>query len=211
MEVSRPGQVSYGALLPRDLDNLLVVTTISATHVGWGTVRQTPTLMHLAESAAWAVVLALEHDVLPAALDVDHLQRHLVGRGLMLSFFNDVDMASPGDWVPAMQYLGTKGFFGSYDARPGEPLTAGLAVLWAQATAAWMAGGARAEEWAMRVAEEEARESVPVTWAEFCALLQRAWGERFAKCALPPAPAQHVSRAVACQYCYQLLAKADRV
>ena len=35
-----------------------MIATVSATHVGWGTIRQTPTLMHLAESAAWAIILA---------------------------------------------------------------------------------------------------------------------------------------------------------
>lgn len=118
MEVSRPGQVPFGALLPRDVDNLLVVTTLSATHVGWGTVRQTPTQMHLAESAAWAIVLARRAGIAPAALDVDSLQRQLVTSGVMITFFNEFDMAATAPWLPAVQYFGAKGFFDSYDARP---------------------------------------------------------------------------------------------
>jgi hypothetical protein len=118
MEVSRPGQVPFGVLLPQELDNLLVVTTVSATHVGWGTVRQTPTLMHLAESAAWAVVLAARDNIAPAEIDVERLQRQLVERGVMISFFNDFDMATPEAWVSAVQYFGTKGEFTGYDARP---------------------------------------------------------------------------------------------
>jgi hypothetical protein len=120
MEVSRPGQVPFGVLLPPELDNLLVVTTVSATHVGWGTVRQTPTLMHLAESAAWAVVLAARDNIAPANLSVEQLQRRLVERGVMISFFNDFDMGTREPWVPAIQYFGTKGEFTSYDARPAE-------------------------------------------------------------------------------------------
>jgi hypothetical protein len=120
MEVSRPGQVPFGVLLPVELDNLLVVTTVSATHVGWGTVRQTPTLMHLAESAAWAVVIAAQDHIAPANLSVERLQRRLVERGVMISFFNDFDMATPAPWVPAVQYFGAKGEFTSYDARPAE-------------------------------------------------------------------------------------------
>ncbi len=119
MEVSRPGQVPFGVLLPQELDNLLVVTTVSATHVGWGTVRQTPTLMHLAESAAWAVVLAARGKIAPANVDVEQLQRRLVERGVMISFFNDFDMGAREPWVPAVQYFGTKGEFTGYDARPG--------------------------------------------------------------------------------------------
>ncbi len=120
MEVSRPGQVPFGVLLPSELDNLLVVTTVSATHVGWGTLRQTPTLMHLAESAAWAVVLAARGKITPAEVSVERLQRTLVERGVMITFFNDFDMATREPWVPAVQYFGTKGEFTSYDARPAE-------------------------------------------------------------------------------------------
>jgi hypothetical protein len=126
MEVSRPGQVPFGVLLPREVDNLLVVTTVSATHVGWGTVRQTPTLMHLAESAAWAIVLAARENVAPANVSVEHLQRTLVEHGVMISFFNDCDMATRAPWVPAVQYFGAKGWFDSYDARPDEKLPTGL-------------------------------------------------------------------------------------
>lgn len=118
MEVSRPGQVPYGALLPRDVDNLLVATTLSATHVGWGTVRQTPTQMHIAESAAWAIVLAHRRGIAPAAIDVEALQRQLVTSGVMISFFNEFDMSAAAPWLAAVQYFGAKGFFDSYDARP---------------------------------------------------------------------------------------------
>lgn len=132
MEVSRPGQVPFGVLLPRELDNLLVVTTASATHVGWGTVRQTPTLMHLAESAAWAIVLAAREKVAPAEVNLTGLQRTLVERGVMISFFNDFDMSCPEPWVPAVQYWGARGFFSSYDARPFEVIDAATAATWAR-------------------------------------------------------------------------------
>ncbi len=130
MEVSRPGQVPWGVLLAREFDNLLVVTTVSATHVGWGTIRQTPTQMHLAESAAWAVVLAHQAGVRPAELDVTTLQRHLVTQGVMISFFNDGDMADPVPWMPAFQFLGTRGFFSTYDAGPAEVLDPATAAAW---------------------------------------------------------------------------------
>jgi hypothetical protein len=120
MEVSRPGQVPFGVLLPPELDNLLVVTTVSATHVGWGTMRQTPTLMHLAESAAWAVVIAERNGTTPALVNVDDLQRVLVEHGVMITFFNEFDMGTPRPWVPAVQYFGAKGEFTSYDARLEE-------------------------------------------------------------------------------------------
>ncbi|MSU48403.1 MAG: FAD-dependent oxidoreductase [Opitutus sp.] len=130
MEVSRPGQVPWGVLLPREINNLAVVTTMSATHVGWGTIRQTPTQMHLAESAAWAVVLANRARVLPADIGIDLLQRHLVAHGVMISFFNDCDMAGPAAWTTAFQFLGARGFFPTYDAHPAEAITPATAEAW---------------------------------------------------------------------------------
>lgn len=149
MEVSRPGQVPWGVLLPREFDNLLVVTTVSATHVGWGTIRQTPTQMHLAESAAWAVVLAHRAGVRPAEFEVTALQRHLIAHGVMISFFNDADMDDPVPWKPAFQFLGARGFFSSYDAHPEEALDPVTAAAWhrlvPQVAVSRLAGVSRAE------------------------------------------------------------------
>ena len=73
--------------------------------------------MHLAESAAWAIVLDARAGIAPARLPADRLQRHLSEHGLMLAFFNDVDVASDDPRIAAAQYFGTKGFFASYDAK----------------------------------------------------------------------------------------------
>lgn len=133
MEASRPGQVPFGVLVPREIDNLLVVTTVSASHVGWGTVRQTPTQMHLAESAAWAVVLAARERVAPANVNVEALQRLLVEHGVMITFFNDCDMATPSPWVPAVQFCGARGFFPTYDAGAEDVIDEATAASWARA------------------------------------------------------------------------------
>ncbi|MBP7140271.1 MAG: FAD-dependent oxidoreductase [Opitutaceae bacterium] len=130
MEVSRPGQVPFGTLLPREIDNLIVVTTVSATHVGWGTIRQTPTLMHLAESAAWAIVLAGESECALQDVSVPELQRLLVRNGVMISFFNDFDMDLKEPWVPAVQFAAARGFFSDYDARANQPLSRTTESMW---------------------------------------------------------------------------------
>jgi len=48
----------------------------------------------------------------------------------MLSFFNDLDVASEAVAVAAAQYFATKGFFADYDARLDEPLTEGVKLAW---------------------------------------------------------------------------------
>jgi hypothetical protein len=127
-----PGQVPYRAILPQGVDNLLVPVCLSSTHVAWGTIRLEPTWMHLCESAAHAAALAIQNKVTPAALDPDVLLRKIAASHVMLSFFNDVDVASNDARVSAAQYFATKGFFADYDAKLDEPLTEAVKQVWEQ-------------------------------------------------------------------------------
>jgi len=129
-EESRPAQVPYRSLLPREVDNLLVPVPISASHVGWGSIRLEPVWMQLGESAGFAAALAVKSEATPGKLDPDFLIRKLATSRVMVSFFNDVDVAGDDPRVPAAQYFGTKGFFASYDARLDEPLTEAVKAVW---------------------------------------------------------------------------------
>lgn len=140
MDVSRPGQVPFGTLLPREIDNLVVVTTVSATHVGWGALRLMPTLVHIAESGATAVVLAARENIPPAQLDVRQLQRQLAANRIMISFFNDLDVSIREPYVEAMECLAGLGFYCDYNARPQKPLTRSVAGQWAGTLARVMEG-----------------------------------------------------------------------
>ena len=128
-----PGMVPYEALLPRELDNLLVVNCVSSTHIGWNTVRLEPTWMNIGEAAGWALVLARRAGTAPADVDRQHLVCTLAESGVMVSFCNDVDVASREAWVAAVQYFGTQGFFPGYDARPRDPLGRRTAAIWLRA------------------------------------------------------------------------------
>ena len=144
-EVTRPGQVPYRALLPREVDNLLVPVCLSASHVGWGTIRLEPTWMPLGEASAVACRLAAEDGHgLVAAVDVDRLQRRLLTQGTRISFFNDALEDARAPWFEAVQRLAVRGFFNSYDALPLEPLTERVAAAWVRAIGYWLdiGGGA---------------------------------------------------------------------
>ncbi len=132
-EESRPAQVPYRTLLPQGLDNLLVPVALSASHVGWGPIRLEPVWMQTGEAAGLAAALAQKQNITVASLNPDHLLRALVERRAMISFFNDIDPVAKEPWVPAIQYLGAKGFFATYDARPHAPLTTATARAWANA------------------------------------------------------------------------------
>ncbi len=182
--ISHPGQVPYRTILPEGFDNLLVPVCLSATHVGWGAIRLEPTWMSLGESAAHAAVLAVEAGVAPARIDPDQLVRRLAEHRILISFFNDVALDAAEAWVPAVQYFGTQGFFGSYNARPLEGVTAPVARAWATAAAEWLAGRpADLAERSRRMLAAERSPGPVVTTEEFLETLSRELA------GLPAAPA----------------------
>jgi hypothetical protein len=135
-EITVPSQVPYGALLPEGLDNLLVPVPLSATHVGFGTIRLEPTWLQIGESAGYAAALAAADGTTPGALDADDLQRTLAEAGSMVTFFDDVYLDEDVRGTAAAQYLGAKGFFRGYEARLSADLDEETADRWARLAAA---------------------------------------------------------------------------
>ena len=129
-EESRPAQVPYRSILASEIDNLLVPVAISASHVGWGSIRLEPVWTQLGESAGHAAALCVKGQTTPAKLPADILIRKLAASRVMISFFNDLDVTSNNPQAAAAQYFGTKGFFVSYDAKLDEPLTEAVKAVW---------------------------------------------------------------------------------
>lgn len=138
--ISHPAHISYRTILPEGFDNFMVPVCLSATHVGWGAIRLEPTWMGLGESAAHAAVLAKKQGIHVGALDGRQLVERLADRQILVTFFNDVAIESGEPWVAAVQWLGTQGFFPSYDAEPLALVGAELANAWAAAAAEWVTG-----------------------------------------------------------------------
>ena len=157
-----PGQVPYRAILPQGVDNLLVPVCLSSTHVAWGTIRLEPTWMNLCESAGHAAALALQNNVTPAQLDPELLIRKLAASHLMLSFFNDLDVASDDPRVAAAQYFAAKGFFADYNARLDAPLTEAVRAAWGKGLTALHDGTLKPMELIQSVRDAEASESKPM-------------------------------------------------
>lgn len=169
-----PGQVPYRAILPQGVDNLLVPVCLSSTHVAWGTIRLEPTWMNLCESAGHAAALAIRNNVTPAALDSDLLLRKLAASHVMLSFFNDVDVASDDPRVAAAQYFATKGFFPTYDARLDAPLTEAVRRIWLDGFKQLQQGTLDAATFALAVHAAESKDS-PATGELRADALLRLW------------------------------------
>ena len=155
-EESRPSQIPYRSLLPREIDNLLVPVCLSATHIAWGAVRLEPVFMQTGEAAGFAAALAKQQGVAPAQLDADLLVRTLVEHRQLVSFFNDLKVTDPEPVIPAAQYFATRGFFHSYDAALHEPLTEATAKVWRQGFAELQSANLDPRDLAARVAKAAA-------------------------------------------------------
>lgn len=163
-----PGQVSFRTILPEGYKNLVVPVCLSSTHVGWGTIRLEPTWMSIAEAAAYAVVIAKKAGSSVSEINPDTLVRLLAKHHFLLTFFNDVEGYEEADWFPAIQYLGTKGFFATYDARPSAFLTDSLATAWINLAARMVQEANMDATGAARtILKAEKRESEPVTALNF--------------------------------------------
>jgi len=127
-----PGQIPLGTLLPLTPRNLIVPVCLSASHIGLGALRLEPVWMQLGEASAYIAVEAVQAGIAPAEVNADILTRKLASKRFMLSFFNDVEGRESAPWYPAIQYLGARGFFGSYEAKPESKLTKALAEQWAE-------------------------------------------------------------------------------
>ncbi|MFC6964121.1 FAD-dependent oxidoreductase [Halocatena marina] len=170
-QVTRPAHVPYRTVLPKEVDNLLVTVPLSASHVGYGSLRLEPTWLHIGESVGFAAAIALNTGTAPAKISVNQLQQTLAGNEVMLSFFNDHDVTDEEAWAPALQYLGTRGFFESFDAKPTEPLTKNIAAEWARTTVALLVDELDDPTRRAR-ALADLSDSAPVTSGEFANQLE---------------------------------------
>jgi hypothetical protein len=150
---TQPYQIPYRIMVPRDVDGLLVPVAASATHVAFSTIRLEPTWMALGQAAGVAAHLSIASSAAPRSVNVDRLQRILVGQGQVITYFRDIDRKDPA--YAAMQYFGAKGFFQDYYARSREALTPAVA-----------------EEWSKKL--KRPMPQGPMTRGEFCRL---AYGE----------------------------------
>jgi hypothetical protein len=74
---AQPGQIPWGALLPKHIDNLLVPVALSSTHIARSVLRMEPVWMTTGQVAGLAAARAKETNTSAAQLDPDELPRTL--------------------------------------------------------------------------------------------------------------------------------------
>jgi hypothetical protein len=167
--------------------------------------------MEVGEAAGLAAALATRGGTTPARLDPERLTRTLADRRFLLSFFNDVKAGGDDTWIPAVQYFGTRGFFPTYDASPGRPLTREVARHWAKMFASMAAGRLDPMAEARALHTPGASPDDATTVADFSSLLERALADvgmpaeaiREAAKSLGLGPDSAIDRARACELMYR--------
>lgn len=175
-EKTRPSQIPYQTLLPKEIENLIVPVCISATHVAYGTIRVEPVLMQLGEVAGFAAAVAKEQNVSPGQINADSLQSRLVENGFALTFFNDAEIGNGSRRSVAMQYLGTKGLFADYDARPNDQLTNEIAEIWASSCSSLLRDDHDSNSLARRIYNLTTETDIPTKRSEFVEMLEAEAG-----------------------------------
>ncbi len=104
-----PYPVSYRAIIPKaaECKNILVPVCLSASHIAYGSIRMEPVFMVLAQSAATAVVLALQSNISVQQVDAGKIQNMLkadpLANGSTPEILVDNDdslhVKITGDWI----------------------------------------------------------------------------------------------------------------
>lgn len=134
-----PFQVPFGALVPQDVDGLLVPVALSATHVAFSAVRMDPTWVATGQAAGIAAALSVRARRPVRDVDLDVLQRELVRQRCKLFFY--WDLPDRHSAFAPVQLLSARGLVSGYldrTCRPDAPLTrAECAALVVRALDVW--------------------------------------------------------------------------
>ena len=115
-----PYQIPYGALVPKNVDNLLVPGAVSATHVGYCSLRFEPIWMTMGEAAGHAVHLANAARSSVQKVEVKALQARLHRAGSATIYVSDVLPGHPD--FTAVQWWGANGGLHGLSGPPVEML-----------------------------------------------------------------------------------------
>lgn len=88
-------QVPYGAIVPKNVDGLLVPVALSATHVAFSAVRMDPTWMVTGQAAGIAAALSIRQNVPVRNVAVAQVQAELLKQKCKLVFYWDVPADHP--------------------------------------------------------------------------------------------------------------------
>jgi len=123
-----PYTVPYGTIVPKKVEQLLTPVPVSATHLGFGTLRMEPCWMALGQAAGVAAALSIRSAKTVREIDVATLQDELLAQKAILIYFKDVPPTHPH--FAALQRAGLRGLLTDWQAKPDEPVAEADAKTW---------------------------------------------------------------------------------
>ncbi|MEZ6043060.1 MAG: FAD-dependent oxidoreductase [Planctomycetaceae bacterium] len=114
-----PYQIPYGVIVPMEMQNLLVPTAVSSSHVGFCAIRLEPVWTSLGQAAGHAASLAVKNHRAVQNVDVDLLQRRLHDVGAATIYISDVRPGHPD--FQAVQWWGIRGGLHGLAKSPEKP------------------------------------------------------------------------------------------
>ena len=114
-----PYQIPYGTLLPNDVENLLVPTAASSTHVGFCALRLEPIWMSLGQAAGHAAAISIQKNLTVQDVPIAPLQHKLHAAGSATVYVSDVLPSHPD--FEAVQWWGTAGGLHGLAPKPEKP------------------------------------------------------------------------------------------
>ena len=87
VRVPKPYRISYRSIVPKEAQcsNLLVPICLSASHIGYGSIRMEPVFMVLGQSAATAACQAIDEGLAVQAVDYAKLRQRLLAERQVLN------------------------------------------------------------------------------------------------------------------------------
>ncbi|MEX1039755.1 MAG: FAD-dependent oxidoreductase [Pirellulaceae bacterium] len=82
--ITRPYKIPYRAMIPRQLEGIIVPVALSATHVAYSSIRMEPTWMALGHAAGVAADLSLKRNSDVRDVPIPELQQQLAKEGQVL-------------------------------------------------------------------------------------------------------------------------------
>ncbi len=114
-----PYQIPYGTLLSNDVENLLVPTAASSSHVGFCALRLEPIWMSLGQAAGHAAAISIQKTLTVQDVPIAPLQHKLHTAGSATVYVSDVLPSHPD--FEAVQWWGTAGGLHGLSPMPEKP------------------------------------------------------------------------------------------
>ena len=125
---TKPYTVPYEVMLPKTVSNLLCPVPVSATHIGFSTLRMEPCWMALGQAAGVAAFYMMDKKTTSQQVPISMLQATLLEQGATLIYFKDLRVSDPD--YKKVQALALQGYFPGFEAAMDKAADAATIQEW---------------------------------------------------------------------------------